>query len=329
MSLSKKLISIFTPVYNEEQNLELVYQQAKEIMTSVSDRYDYEHVFSDNASTDHSYSILKRLRAHDQRIKLIKLSRNFGCTKSTLNGLYKCRGDAIVQIDADLQDPPEMIPEFLAKWEAGYKVVYGVRKDRDEFWLMKYTRKAFYRIAANLSGETLIPDVGEFRLIDRRIVTELKKTVDYNPYLRGQIANMGFAQVGIPYRRRARKYGKSSNNLFLLIDYGINGVVSHSKALLRISTMTGFVLAVGAFAAAALYLILRVVYPETPRGIASIMIFILFFSGIQMIFLGIIGEYVAKILDQSLQKPLVIEEELVGFDESAESLEEQHASLSR
>jgi dolichol-phosphate mannosyltransferase len=313
--MSKKLISIFTPVFNEEDNIPHVYETVKRVMTALNDRYEYEHVFSDNASTDRSVELLRELSQQDSRVKLIALSRNFGVTKSTLNGLYRCQGDAVVQLDADLQDPPEMIIDFIEKWEQGYKVVYGIRKDRDEGWVMKNIRRLFYRMAESLSNETLIPDVGEFRLMDKRIIQELRKIKDYNPYLRGVIANLGFPQAGIPYHRNRRERGKTSTNLYRLFDYGMNGIISHSTILLRLSTMTGIFLALIAFALIILYALLKIILQSSPAGLTTITILILFFSGIQMIFLGIIGEYIAKIYSQTIDRPMVIERELIGFKE--------------
>lgn len=315
----RKIISILTPTYNEEESIPSVYARVKSVMGSLGSRYDYEHVFTDNASSDNSFSILKSISEKDTHVKAIRLSRNFGVTKNVLNGLYRCRGDAVIQIDADLQDPPEMIPEFIKKWEDGYKVVYGVRADRDEFWLMKTIRKLYYRIASKLATDTLLHDVGEFRLLDKRIIEELKKYEDYTPYLRGIIANLGFKQIGIPYRRDRREKGRSSHNLFSLIDYGLNGIISHSRTLVRLSTIVGFLTALISFAAAVIFAILKIITPNVPAGVTTIIIFVLFFAGLQMIFLGVIGEYIAKIFDQSIKKPLVIEEELIGFESQNES----------
>lgn len=312
--MPKKFISIFTPVWNESGNVLGLIARVRETMQSLDDRYDYEYVFSDNASADNTLMLLKQSRNLDRRIKVIKLSKNFGVIRSTLNGLFRCSGDAVIQIEGDLQDPPEMIPEFLRAWESGYKVVYGIRKDRDEFVLMKWTRKLFYRIAAKLATDTLIPDVGEFRLMDRRIIEELKKINDCNPYLRGIIANLGFEQLGIEYKRDRRRQGKSSMNVFSLFDYGLNGIISHSKVMLRLSTITGMVLAVLTFFFAILFAILKFTLPDVPRGFTLVLMSIFFFAGIQMIFLGVIGEYIAKIFDQSIRRPIVVEEELLGFE---------------
>mgnify|MGYP003976597955 FL=1 len=312
--MPKSLISIFTPVYNEEDNIKVIWNSVKNIMDSASDKYDYEHVFSDNNSNDNTLKMLTEICSNDQHVKVISLSRNFGVTKSTLNGLQRCSGDAVIQIDADLQDPPRMILDFIKKWEEGFKVVYGIRQDRDENIVMKLVRKWFYRIAETISNETLIPDVGEFRLMDRRILSEIDKIKDFNPYLRGIVANLGFKQTGIPYHRDKRTKGKTSTNLYHLFDYGINGIISHSTILLRLSTIFGMIMAFISFLLIIVYTLLKIIYQQSPSGLTSLYIFILFFSGIQMIFLGIIGEYISKIYTQSIHKPLVIEEMLINFD---------------
>ncbi len=311
--MKKFLISILTPVYNEEDNIYHIYEQVKKEMLKLEKKYDYEHIFSDNSSIDNSLSILKDIHSKDSKVKIISLTKNFGVTKSTLNGLYKCSGDAIIQIDADLQDPPSMISDFIDKWEKGNMVVYGIRTDRDENFFMKLIRKGFYRVANLLSNENLIPDVGEFRLIDKSIVIELKKINNYNPYLRGVIANLGFKQIGIPYHRERRHKGNSSTNFYKLFDYGINGIISHSSILLRLATIVGFFLSIISFSLIVLYVVLKVILPNSPPGLTTLNIFILFFSGVQMIFLGIIGEYIAKIFDQSVERPIVIEKEVIGF----------------
>ncbi|MBT3250918.1 MAG: glycosyltransferase family 2 protein [Candidatus Marinimicrobia bacterium] len=312
--MPKSLISIFTPVYNEEDNIQIIWSSVKNIMESVSDKFDYEHVFSDNKSNDNTLKMLGKICSHDLHVKVISLSRNFGVTKSTLNGLQRCSGDAVIQIDADMQDPPNMILEFIKKWEDGFKVVYGIRQDRDEKVVMKLVRKYFYCIAETISNETLIPDVGEFRLMDRRILSEIEKIKDFNPYLRGIVANLGFKQIGIPYHRDKRFKGKTSTNLYHLFDYGINGIISHSTILLRLSTIFGMTMAFISFLLIIVYSLLKIIYQQSPSGLTSLYIFILFFSGIQMIFLGIIGEYISKIYTQSIHKPLVIEEELINFE---------------
>tara|TARA_B100001248_G_C27393644_1_gene464003 strand:+ start:1043 stop:1993 length:951 start_codon:yes stop_codon:yes gene_type:complete len=311
--MSKIKISIFTPVFNEEDNIQDVYLEVKSIMDDLSEKYDYEHVFSDNCSSDQSLKILKNISKKDINVKIIALSRNFGTAKSTLNGILRCSGDAVIHMDADLQDPPNMIVPFIEKWESGFKIVYGVRTDREEGWIMKKIRNLFYFIANKLSDEELIPYVGEFRLIDKRIVAELKMIANRNPYLRGEIANLGFPQIGLPYKRRKRNKGKSNANILIYFETAIHAIVSHSTMLLRISTIVGILVTIFCFSLIIIHVFLKFIYGVDVPGITTIIILVSFFSGIQMIFLGIIGEYIAKISDQSIDRPLVIEEELFGF----------------
>jgi polyisoprenyl-phosphate glycosyltransferase len=312
--MTKPLISIFTPAFNEEENVLLVYEAVKSVMSTVSEKYCYEHVFSDNASTDHTAEILLELAKNDKHMKIILLAKNFGPAKSTFNGLGRCKGEAIIQLDADLQEPPSMILTFLEKWELGYKVVYGVWSDRKENWLMKSTRKIYYFLANMLSNETLIPMVGDFRLIDRRVLNEVKKVKDYNPYLRGIIANIGFEQIGIPYVRENRTRGKSSMTLPKLIDYGINGIISHSTILLRLSTIIGTLILLGSLGYIGFVILSTLLVGGAPPGIPAVLVIILFLSGVQLTFLGLIGEYIGRIFQQSIERPLVVEKDLVGFD---------------
>ena len=312
--MGKKNISIFTPVFNEEDNIQDVYQAVKSVMHDISEKYDYEHVFSDNCSSDQSLNILKNISKKDNKVKIIALSRNFGTAKSTLNGILRCAGDAVIHMDADLQDPPNMIAPFIEKWESGFKIVYGVRADREEGWIMKKIRNLFYFIANKLSDEELIPYVGDFRLIDKRIVTELKMIKNRNPYLRGEIANLGFSQIGIPYKRRKRNKGASNANILIYFETAIHAIICHSTMLLRLSTIIGILVTIFCFSLIITYVFLKFMYGVEVPGLTTIIILVAFFAGVQMIFLGIIGEYIAKIFDQSIERPIVIEEELIGFD---------------
>ena len=312
--MEKKNISIFTPVFNEEDNIQDVYQAVKNVMHDISEKYDYEHVFSDNCSSDQSLNILKNISKKDNKVKIIALSRNFGTAKSTLNGILRCAGDAVIHMDADLQDPPNMIAPFIEKWESGFKIVYGVRADREEGWIMKKIRNLFYFIANKLSDEELIPYVGDFRLIDKRIVTELKMIKNRNPYLRGEIANLGFSQIGIPYKRRKRNKGESNANILIYFETAIHAIICHSTMLLRLSTIIGILVTIFCFSLIITYVFLKFMYGVEVPGLTTIIILVAFFAGVQMIFLGIIGEYIAKIFDQSIERPIVIEEELIGFD---------------
>ena len=204
--VARSLISIVTPCYNEEDNVPECYQAVKRVFAESLPGYDYEHIFCDNASTDGTVRVLKDLAAQDGRVKVIVNARNFGPFCSTFNGLMSTRGDAVVvMLAADLQDPPETIADFVAKWREGYEVVYGIRRQREEGRGMRWTRKLYYRVVSQCSFISLPVDVGEFQLVDRVIIENLRKFDDHYPYIRGMIANCGFRTAGVAYTWKARQ----------------------------------------------------------------------------------------------------------------------------
>ena len=215
-----KKISIVIPVYNEQDNILPVYNTVTKSISTLMNKYDFEFIFMDNHSSDNTFLNLKGLAQKDSRIKIARLSRNFGYQKSIYTGYLLTSGDAVIQLDGDLQDPPAMIPEFIKQWENGYSIVYGVRIARKESFILQGIRKIFYRLIDFLSEDQLPHDAGDFRLVDKRIIDEMRKLYDYSPYLRGMIAAMGFNQIGIPYQRNERLHGKSKfdvNSLFRLV----------------------------------------------------------------------------------------------------------------
>ncbi|MGA7802799.1 MAG: glycosyltransferase family 2 protein [Gammaproteobacteria bacterium] len=207
----RKLISLVVPVFNEEENIGPLYDAVVQVIPTMEDRYEFEIVFTDNHSSDGTFDKLWELHQCDRRVRVFRFSRNFGYQKSILTGYLKARGEALIQLDCDLQDPPELIPEFVRHWEEGAKVVYGVRRSRKEGALLQWGRRVFYRIANYLSEDELPLDAGDYRLIDRKVVDVLRQVDDAQPYLRGMIAAMGFRQQGIPYDRRGRERGVSVN----------------------------------------------------------------------------------------------------------------------
>jgi len=247
MTERKRLISICVPVFNEERNIELLYAALVPVMQQVRDRYDFELLFTDNHSTDRTVDILTDLARRDPRVRAIRFSRNFGFQRSIFTAYSNARGDAAVQIDCDLQDPPSLILEFLTKWEAGYQVVYGIRATRQEHWWMNVTRKIFYRLIDSLSEDPLPHDAGDFRLVDRRVLNELLKFEDYQPYLRGTIATLGFEQIGISYARAERQRGESKFSFGQLLGLALDGILNHSVVPLRIATYLGLLISVTTF----------------------------------------------------------------------------------
>ena len=309
-------VSIVIPVYNEEDNIVLAYNAVQKVMSSLAEQYTYEIIFTDNHSNDSSFETLQKIAEKDKRVKVARLSANFGYQKSIYTAYLLTSGDAVIQLDCDLQDPPEMIAKFLDKWKEGFLVVYGVRKRRKEMWLINYSRKLFYRLI-NFLSETKLPyDAGDFRLVDKRIIDELRKLYDYAPYIRGTIASIGFEQIGIPYDRLERKIGKSKFRFKDLISLGMDGVLNHSIKLLRLATLTGAIVFMVSIFLIIGYMLVKLLSPEPwPAGFATITILILLSLSLNSLFLGIIGEYIGRIYHQSKMRPISIIEKKLNFEE--------------
>lgn len=328
----KKLISIVVPVLNEELNIMPFYRAVQLIIDKCSETYTFEIIFTDNNSTDSTYKILKELCELDPRVRAIRFSRNFGYQKSILAGYLNANGHALIQLDCDLQDPPELIPEFLRVWEQGAAVVYGVRVSRKENILMHVARKFFYRVINSLSEDKLPLDAGDFRLVDRKIVELLRQEDDANPYLRGKIATFGFRQQGIPYNRSVRMLGKSNFGLKNLIGLALDGILNHSIIPLRIASFFGIIVSFITAFTALLYFIGKLFFGFTwPPGFTTLAILILLGISINSLFLGVMGEYVGRIYRQVKKGPLVIIESHLGlgFDKNAEkaSIENKHEHI--
>jgi glycosyltransferase involved in cell wall biosynthesis len=323
----KKLISLVVPVFNEEENIFPLYEALIPIMAACASRYDFELVFTDNHSTDTTFEKLTALSARDERVRVFRFSRNFGYQKSILTGYLKSRGDALIQLDCDLQDPPEMIPEFLRHWEDGCAVVYGVRQTRKESALINNARKVFYRLANYLSEDDLPVDVGDFRLIDRKVVEVLREVDDAQPYLRGMIATMGFKQRGIEYHRRGRERGTTNFRFKDLVNLAMDGILNHSTVPLRIATFFGAAVSLVTMLAIVAYAIGRIIFGyDWPAGFTTLTILILAGISVNALFLGIIGEYLGRIYQQVKKRPMVIvEAELGTGPASATTTDIRHA----
>jgi polyisoprenyl-phosphate glycosyltransferase len=307
-----KLLSIIVPVYNEEANVEPLYDMVVRTLERIAGRYSWEFVFTDNCSNDRTLECLERLAARDSRVRIYRFTRNFGFQRSILTGYRLARGDAAVQIDCDLQDPPELIVEFVRLWESGFKVVYGVRRSRPESILVHGMRRIFYRLIAWLSHDDLPLDAGDFRLVDRCVLDLLHLYRDENPYLRGYIASLGYQQVGVPYDRSERKRGKSSFGLGSMVNLAVDGIVSHSTFPLRLASVVGLALSTLATLAIAIYFVLWLAYDKPwPAGFATLAFLVLLSLAVNAIFLGIIGEYLARIYTQVKPRPLTIVERVV------------------
>ncbi len=307
------LISIAVPVLNEADNLDALYERLDNLSTGMQGKCEFEFVFTDNASTDSTWEKLTTLSKTDSRVRAIRFSKNFGFQRSILANYIHTRGDAVLQIDADLQDPPEMLDQFLSLWQGGYQVIYGVRQKRPEGVLINTVRKVGYWLIDKVSEHPIPRDAGDFRLVDRRVIEVLQQYRSANPYLRGLIAGMGFKQIGIPYNRSARFAGESKFQLRQLIRLGMAGVFNHSVVPLRIATYAGLFLVGLSVMGALYYVFLKLFQPELPQGLASIHILVLFGIGFQSLLLGILGEYLLRIYLILRAEPVAIIAQSLNF----------------
>ena len=313
---NKKKISVISPCFNEECNVKECYKAVNAVFKEYLSDYDYEHIFTDNSSNDNTVNILRKIAADDKRVKVIVNSRNFGPLKSAFNGVLRSSGDAVlVMLAVDLQDPPELIPEFVEKWEEGFKIVAGSRREREEGIIMRNTRKLFYHLVLKLSYVSIPPYVGEFQLIDKVIVDKLREFDDYDPYIRGMIASCGYETIIIPYKWKSRKKGKSKLKLYQLFDIAFNGMISFSNVPMRGAIVLGTLISITSLTYAIIMLIINIIFYRiiAPPGIATLITALFFFSGVNLLFLGLLGEYICAIHSQVRKKPLVIEKETINF----------------
>ena len=310
-----RLVSILTPCYNEEDNVRDIHQQVRDVMATVADRYEYEHLFIDNASQDDTVAILREIAAEDKRVKVIVNTRNFGHIRSPYHGLMQTRGECVIGIVADLQDPPAMILDLLARWEEGYKIVIGVKKSSQESPLFWVVRKLYYAVVSRLADIELVRNFTGFGLYDRAVVEKLREIGDPYPYFRGLICDLGYRRFEIPYDQPVRKRGLTKNNFYTLWDTAMLGITNHSKVPLRLATFAGFGLAGLSLLVAVAYLVYKLVYWNSFQvGMAPLVFGIYFFASVQLIFIGILGEYIGAIHTQVLKRPLVVEKERINFE---------------
>ena len=313
MSGANKLISIVTPCYNEEANAAEVYNQVKKVMAECG--YNYEHIFIDNASVDKTVAILKEIAAQDKHVKIIVNARNFGQLKSPYYAMLQTKGDAVVLLYCDLQDPPGLIKDFIKKWDEGYKIVVGIKNKSEESPLMFAVRKLYYNLIKIIAETEQIKNFNGFALYDRQVIETLKVVDDPDPYLRGLISELGFSMAKIDYVQSQRKKGKSSNNFYRLYDVAMLGFVNHSKLPLRLASFIGFGMSLISFAVGMVYLIYKLLFWDRfQAGLAPVTIGIFLFSSIQLFFIGILGEYIGAIYAQVKRRPLVIEKERINFE---------------
>ncbi len=309
-----KKISIVSPCYNEEKNLQAVYQEVKKQFADNLKTYDYEHIFIDNRSTDESPSILRSLAQNDLRVKVIFNSRNFGHIRSPVYALYQATGDAVILLVSDLQDPPNLIPELIKKWEEGNKIVVAIKKESEESALMFGIRTLYYNIINKISETKLAKNYTGFGIYDKKVIDVLKSFDDPYPYLRGLIFKIGFKTDHIYYVQPKRKRGVTKNNFYTLYDLAMLGICTYSKVPLRFFTITGFITGGISLFISLIYLMLKLIlWDNFKLGMAPLIIGLFFFSAIQIFSIGIIGEYIGLILTKVTKEPLVIEEERLNF----------------
>lgn len=312
--IKKKLISVVTPCYNEEGNVDELHQRIAAQFALLPD-YDFEHIYIDNASTDGTVQKVKALAAKEPRVKLIVNTRNFGIIRSSNHGLLQARGDAIINMASDMQEPPELIVDFVRQWEAGFKVVVGVKPSSKETPLMFLLRRFYYSTIGRISDVTLVPNYTGFGLYDKEVIEHIRKINDPYPYFRGLIADLGYPRAEVPYVQPLRTRGVTKSNFYALYDMAMLGITSHSKIPLRLATMSGFALSAISLTVACIYLVLKLLYwDQFSLGMAPILIGFFFFASVQLFFIGLLGEYIAAIHTQVLHRPLAVEKERVNFE---------------
>ena len=319
---AEKLLSILVPAFNEEENLPQVFPRLSQILDNLPGHIDYEVIILDNASTDRTSAIAREFCAKDRRWKLLRYSRNFGFESSIVAGLDHARGDAVVLLVSDLQDPPELIPEFVREWEQGAEVVAGIlRKRRDDRILKTIGAKIAYWLIYVLSDCKIPSNAADFRLLDRKVVDALKLLREPDRYFRGLVHWVGFRRVYIPYDRAPRSGGRSSAGIWYSISFAINAILCFSAKPLRLATIFGAVVVLASFSymilALAIYFLHLSFVPMAPRGVTSLILLMSFFLGFNTMFLGIIGEYIARIYNQGRNRPLYIVDERINFDATA------------
>ncbi len=313
MGARLKKITVVTPCYNEEANVPLLHEAVRGVMSKI-EGIEYDHLFIDNASKDGTRRVLREIAARDPKVKAIFNLRNFGHIRSPYYALLQTDADATAFLASDLQDPPEMLAQFVERWRAGESVVMGAKEAAEESKLFFWLRKTYYSFVARIADINLTKNTTGFGIYDRRVIELLRSLDEPYPYFRGLIAELGFQPVLIPFKQPTRKRGISSQNFWTLYDIAMLGITSHSKIPLRLATMFGFCFCVMGFFLSLLFLVAKLVFWNSfTLGTAPILIGFFLFSSVQLLFIGVIGEYVGAIYTQVLKRPLVVESERIGF----------------
>lgn len=317
--MARKIISICTPCYNEEDNIRTCHETIRRIFEEQLPDYDFEHIIADNCSTDRTPQILREMAAADRRLKVIFNRRNFGIVRNGYNAILNATGDAVLLfMPADLQDPPELLPEFVRKWEEGYDVVYGIRAEREEGWLMRTTRRLYYRVVASLSELDMPLNVGDYQLIDKSIAQAFHRFHDVYPYPRAMTFECSSKTIGIPYRWRKREHGVSKNRLRHLLDQGLNGIISVSNVPVRLALLGGFLMSALSILYALLMAVTTLISVPlgeiSPPGIPTVIVGLFMLNGILLFFIGVLGEYIISLHSHVRVKPLIVERGRINFD---------------
>lgn len=316
-------ISAIIPSYNEQENVGLMYERMSKVLSMISD--DYEIIYVNDCSRDETLLRIKALAEKDNHVKYVSFSRNFGHQIAVSAGLDVCQGDAVVIIDGDLQDPPELIEQMYERYKEGYKVVYARRTSRDgETWFKKFTAKMFYRILASMTSIDIPVDVGDFRLIDKVIVQHLRNMPEKSKYIRGQISWIGYKQTFVDYHRDARIYGRTNYPLKKMLRFALDGITAFSDKPLKIASGLGIFSAIVSLLALVYALVSHFCFNNTITGWTSLILSVLFIGGVQLITIGIIGEYIARINNDVRNRPLYIVEE---SNAEAQSKEEENKNI--
>lgn len=311
----KKKITILSPAFNEEGNVRRCYEAVRAVMQPLLDRYDYEHIFGDNCSTDRTLPILREIAAQDPRVKVLTYSRNWGANKNGITLVRHCTGDAAIPMPTDLQEPVELIPRLVELWEQGHEIVFGIYENASDGIFMSLVRRLYYWIVNKLSTEPLLKNYSGFGIWDKKVVQEISNLDDFNPYIRGFLGIIGFRTTTLPYQRVGRKAGKSSYNFAGYLDLAINAIISHSFVPIRLATLVGLFLFGISITAAFTYGMIKIFnWQFQAPGATTTIVLVLFFSGVQLFFLGMLGEYIGAIHAQVRRGPFIIIRERINFD---------------
>ena len=313
--MKKKTISIMVPTYNEEENVVLMYEALKNIFQKELKKYNYEILFIDNKSQDKTRTLIREICAKDKNVKAIFNAQNFGQFNSPYYGLINTTGDCTISVAADFQDPVEMIPKFVKEWENGYKIVIGIKNKSEESKIVYALRSLYYKMIKKFSEVEQIEHFTGFGLYDKDFIEVLKNLDDPDPYLRGIVAELGFERKEIPFTQPKRQRGKSSNNWYRLYDAAMLGITSYTKIGLRLATIVGFMISFLSVFVALIYLVLKLCnWNSFQAGIAPIIIGVFLLGGMQIFFIGFLGEYILNINQRIMHRPLVVVEEKLNFE---------------